>query len=146
VAEWTAEVTVDEELARRLIREQFPDLAARSARLLAESWDNTVWLVDETRVFRFPRREIAVPLVERDLAVLPHLESTLPRVFAFSNLLRVGAVRRILPIRAHGDQRRLRPDLDLGSASGPEPESSLIPRRSRKRIIRHPERPFSRRT
>lgn len=78
MAEWTAEVTVGEELARRLIGEQFPDLAARSARLLAEGWDNTVWLVDETWVFRFPRREIAVPLVERELAVLPHLESTLP--------------------------------------------------------------------
>jgi aminoglycoside phosphotransferase (APT) family kinase protein len=78
VAEWTAELTVDEQLARRLIGEQFPELAARKARLLAEGWDNTVWLVDETWVFRFPRREIAVPLVERELAVLPHLESALP--------------------------------------------------------------------
>lgn len=78
MAEWTAELTVDEELARRLIGEQFPELAARKARLLAEGWDNTVWLVDETWVFRFPRRKIAVPLVERELAVLPHLESALP--------------------------------------------------------------------
>jgi hypothetical protein len=48
VAEWTAELTVDEDLARRLIGEQFADLTARSARLLAEGWDNTVWLIDET--------------------------------------------------------------------------------------------------
>jgi aminoglycoside phosphotransferase (APT) family kinase protein len=70
VAEWTAEVPVGEELARRLIGEQFPDLAARGT---TRSGSST-----RRGVFRFPRREIAVPLVERELAVLPQLESTLP--------------------------------------------------------------------
>jgi aminoglycoside phosphotransferase (APT) family kinase protein len=73
VPQWTAEIAVGEPLARHLLREQFPSLETRSLRLLATGWDNTVWVVDERWAFRFPRREVAVPLVEREVAVLPHL-------------------------------------------------------------------------
>ncbi len=76
--QWTAEIVVGEPLARHLLREQFPSLEARSLRLLASGWDNTVWLADEAWAFRFPRREIAVPLVERELAALPHVAAMLP--------------------------------------------------------------------
>jgi hypothetical protein len=47
VREWTAEVTVDAGLARRLIGGQFPELELGSLELLGEGWDTTVWLVDE---------------------------------------------------------------------------------------------------
>jgi aminoglycoside phosphotransferase (APT) family kinase protein len=73
VTEWSAEITVDSELARRLIREQFDQLAAKRVELLGRGWDNTVYLVDDEWVFRFPRREIAVAGVEREIAVLPRL-------------------------------------------------------------------------
>jgi aminoglycoside phosphotransferase (APT) family kinase protein len=63
---------------RGLLAEQFPALDASSARLLGEGWDNSVWVVEERWAFRFPRREIAVPLVERELAVLPRVASRLP--------------------------------------------------------------------
>ena len=76
--EWAAEAVVDEELARRLVTAQFPEIPLRSLRLLGEGWDNTVWLADERWVFRFPRRLIAVPAVERQLAVLPGLAPLLP--------------------------------------------------------------------
>jgi aminoglycoside phosphotransferase (APT) family kinase protein len=76
--EWSAEVTVDAELARRLIREQFPELNPQSLRLLGEGWDNTVWLVDEQWAFRFPRRSIVVPGIENEMAVLPRLAPLLP--------------------------------------------------------------------
>ena len=76
--EWAAEAVVDEELARRLISEQFPEVELRSLRALGEGWDNTVWLADERWVFRFPRRAVAVPAVERQLAVLPELAPLLP--------------------------------------------------------------------
>jgi aminoglycoside phosphotransferase (APT) family kinase protein len=76
--EWAAEVTVDEELARRLIAAQFPEVALDSLRLLGEGWDNTVWLVDEQWVFRFPRRELAIPGVEREIAALAALAPRLP--------------------------------------------------------------------
>jgi aminoglycoside phosphotransferase (APT) family kinase protein len=78
VPEWSAEVDVDEDLARRLIGEQFPEVELASVRLLGEGWDNVVWLVDERWAFRFPRRAIAIPGVERELTVLPRLAPRLP--------------------------------------------------------------------
>jgi aminoglycoside phosphotransferase (APT) family kinase protein len=76
--EWSAEVVVGPELARRLIGEQFPGVELRSLRLLGEGWDNTVWLADERWAFRFPRRTIVVPGIERELDVLPLLAPRLP--------------------------------------------------------------------
>ena len=76
--EWAPEVTVDAELARRLIGGQFPELEPASLRLLGEGWDNTVWLVDERWVFRFPRRTLAIEGFEREIAALPALAERLP--------------------------------------------------------------------
>jgi hypothetical protein len=74
---WAAEVVVDEALARRPLR-QFRELDLRSLRLLATGWDRTVWLVNEAGAFGFPRREIVVPGIERELVWLPHLAPLLP--------------------------------------------------------------------
>ncbi|HET8651881.1 MAG TPA: phosphotransferase [Gaiellaceae bacterium] len=76
--EWAPELRVDEDLARRLIREQFPEVEQRAFRLLGEGWDNTVWLVDEEWVFRFPRRAMVVPGLETEIAYLPRLAPLLP--------------------------------------------------------------------
>jgi aminoglycoside phosphotransferase (APT) family kinase protein len=78
VREWSADVEVGEDLARRLIRGQFPELELGSLSLLAEGWDNAVWVVDGRWAFRFPRRAIAVPGFERELAVLLRLAPLLP--------------------------------------------------------------------
>jgi aminoglycoside phosphotransferase (APT) family kinase protein len=78
VAEWDAEVVVDAAWARRLIDAQFPDLEPSSFELIGEGWDNTAWLVDDRWVFRFPRRTIAIPGFERELAALPRLAELLP--------------------------------------------------------------------
>ena len=75
---WDAEIVVDEPLARRLIEAQFPEVALRSLTHLAEGWDNTVWLADGDLAFRFPRRAVAVSLLERELALLPRLVHLLP--------------------------------------------------------------------
>lgn len=48
-------------------------LAADDVRIVAAGWDNTIVLVDETWVFRFPRREIALPGIDREIALLPRL-------------------------------------------------------------------------
>jgi hypothetical protein len=47
---WSPEIVVDEGLCRRVIRDQFPQVEARSVRLLGEGWDNTVWLVESESV------------------------------------------------------------------------------------------------
>jgi aminoglycoside phosphotransferase (APT) family kinase protein len=78
VPEWQADVVVDEDDVRGLIAAQFPSLALRGLRRLAEGWDNAVWVVDDAWLFRFPRRQIAIPGVEREIAVLPRLAPLLP--------------------------------------------------------------------
>jgi aminoglycoside phosphotransferase (APT) family kinase protein len=77
VPDWTPELVVDEGLARRLLT-QFPELVLESVRPFAEGWDYTILLVNERWTFRFPRREIAVPGVRREIAVLPELAPLLP--------------------------------------------------------------------
>ena len=74
---WQAERRVDGPLVRRLL-EQFPELEPASVELLSEGWDRSVWLVDRELVFGFPRREVAVAGLEREIAVLPRLAPLLP--------------------------------------------------------------------
>jgi aminoglycoside phosphotransferase (APT) family kinase protein len=68
---WEPEIVVDEALALELIQAQFPSVQAESLSLLGVGWDNTAYSVDGDYVFRFPRRQIAVPLLERENAALP---------------------------------------------------------------------------
>src|SRR5947209_19718622 len=78
MAQWTAEVRVDEERARQLIAEQFPPLPERSLVFLGEGWDYAAFLVDETLVFRFPRRQAVIAGTGREIAKLPLLAPLLP--------------------------------------------------------------------
>jgi aminoglycoside phosphotransferase (APT) family kinase protein len=78
VAQWAAELRVDEALAERLLAAQFPPLPERSLALLGEGWDYAAFLVDERWVFRFPRRAVVVPGTEREIATLPVLAPLLP--------------------------------------------------------------------
>ena len=78
MAQWTAEVRVDEAFARHLVAAQFPPLPERSLEFLGEGWDYTAFLVDESLVFRFPRRKIGVPGTGREIATLPLLAPLLP--------------------------------------------------------------------
>jgi len=78
MAQWAAEAHVDTALAKRLVSTQFPPLPERSLRLLSEGWDYAVYLVDETWVFRFPRREVVVPATVREIELLPRLALPVP--------------------------------------------------------------------
>lgn len=75
---WTPEVEVPPELAARLIRTQFPEVGATVLRELGAGWDNVAYVVDDRWVFRFPRREIAVPFLRAELRWLPTLAPELP--------------------------------------------------------------------
>ncbi|MBV8370509.1 MAG: phosphotransferase [Candidatus Eremiobacteraeota bacterium] len=61
-----------------MIAAQFPELTGLSVEPFGNGWDNTAYLVGGTYVFRFPRRTIAVPLIEREVAILPLLAPALP--------------------------------------------------------------------
>ena len=78
VPEWDSEIDVGEDLARALIAEQFPRLDVTTLRRVGEGWDNTVWATNDDIAFRFPRREIAIGGVQREMAILPELASQLP--------------------------------------------------------------------
>ena len=68
---WQAEVDVDARLAARLIERQFPDLPGEAVAPLGVGWDNSVFAVGQDWVFRFPRRQLAVGLLESELRCLP---------------------------------------------------------------------------
>jgi aminoglycoside phosphotransferase (APT) family kinase protein len=74
---WTPDVEVDEPLVRALLA-QFPELDGTRLRKLAAGWDNSVWVVAERYAFRIPHRQVAIPGLERELALLPELAPRLP--------------------------------------------------------------------
>ena len=75
--EWSAELAVDSALATALIAEQMPGLAGAPLRPLATGWDNTVFEVAGQWAFRFPRRAVAVPGLEREIELLGPLAARL---------------------------------------------------------------------
>ena len=75
---WLAEVEVTHERAAALIESQCPALAPVTLSLMGAGWDNTAYLVNGEWVFRFPRRTIAVPLLEAEGRVLPNLAPRVP--------------------------------------------------------------------
>ena len=74
--QWHADIEVTEVLAKTCIEEQFKQLAPlQEIMCIGEGWDNKVFLVNHSIVFRFPRRRVAVQLIERENAVLSSLQS-----------------------------------------------------------------------
>ncbi len=68
---WDANIAIDAAMAARLIEHQFPKVGLKRINLLSVSRDNAAFLVNEALVFRFPRRQIVVDLIERKVRLLP---------------------------------------------------------------------------
>ncbi len=75
---WAAERAVDESLAGELIASQFPQLGSLRLSWLGAGWDNTAWLANDTWIFRFPRRQMAVEWLETEAEILPQLAPRVP--------------------------------------------------------------------
>ncbi len=75
---WLADTELPPRAAAEILAAQFPELAPVSLELFARGWDNIAYLVNDTWVFRFPRREIAVALIHTEAAVLPAIAPRLP--------------------------------------------------------------------
>jgi aminoglycoside phosphotransferase (APT) family kinase protein len=73
-----AEVDVDEDLVRRLLADQFPDLAALAVTLLAQGWDTVVFRLGDDHVVRLPRRQLAADAFANEQAWLATLAPGLP--------------------------------------------------------------------
>lgn len=74
---WDAEWEVNEEQVRTLIGRQFPQLSSKQVKRLGWGWDNTVFLIGDEYVFRFPRRTFAVGAIRMEGKLLPKLEAYL---------------------------------------------------------------------
>lgn len=70
---WTPDVVIDEELARAVVAQQFPELAGLPVRVFDAGWDNLVVAVGDAWLFRFVHREVALPGARHELAALRHL-------------------------------------------------------------------------
>ncbi|MFD6206605.1 phosphotransferase [Peribacillus sp. NPDC060253] len=75
---WLAEYPVSLDLAGKLIRLQFPEIELKEIKQLGEGFDNTVIQINGEFVFRFPRRPIAVTLIQVENQLLPSIAGTLP--------------------------------------------------------------------
>lgn len=78
---WLAEIEISPELAAELIQQQFPALSPINISLLGVGWDNTVYSVqiaNQELVFRFPRRELALALMQTEWKLLNSLAPLLP--------------------------------------------------------------------
>jgi aminoglycoside phosphotransferase (APT) family kinase protein len=75
---WAPDNAITTEAALSLITEQFPAFRGRRIRRLDAGWDNSAFSVAEAWVFRFPRRQVAVELLETEVRVLPRIAPRLP--------------------------------------------------------------------
>jgi aminoglycoside phosphotransferase (APT) family kinase protein len=73
-----AEVEIDEELVRALLRRQHADLAELPLQAAGSGWDNAIYRLGPTLAVRLPRRAVAAILVEHEQRWLPGLGSVLP--------------------------------------------------------------------
>ena len=69
---------VDEGLVRSLLREQHPDLAELSLRLVDGGWDNRLWRLGDELAVRMPCTERAPRLLRNEQRWLPVLAPRLP--------------------------------------------------------------------
>jgi aminoglycoside phosphotransferase (APT) family kinase protein len=75
---WEADIHLTHEQATRLVERQCPALAPARLEHLGTGWDNVAYRVNGQWVFRFPRRKVAVPLLENETRILPRLAPHLP--------------------------------------------------------------------
>jgi len=99
---WHPDMNITVDFAKTIIAKQFPDLTPSKIKCIGEGWDNKVFLVNDQFVFRFPHREIAATLIERENAVLAHLQERVN--LKIPNPIYVGKPDDNYPYHFHGYQ------------------------------------------
>jgi len=69
---WDKTIHIDEKLAADLINSQ-TNIVVNSIETIGEGFDNIAFLINKKIVFRFPRRETALELLENEISLLPHI-------------------------------------------------------------------------
>src|SRR6059036_2446850 len=73
-----ADIRVDADMVRALLREQYPELAELQLFEVANGWDNAIFRLGDALSVRLPRRRMAAGLIEHEQRWLPALASSLP--------------------------------------------------------------------
>ncbi len=73
-----AEIDITEDLVRRLLDEQHPDLAGLTIAPLANGWDNAIFRLGDDHTIRLPRRQMGAALVKNEQQWLKVLAPRLP--------------------------------------------------------------------
>lgn len=73
-----ADVSIDRELVRALLRAQFPELAGLALEFADDGWDNVIYRLGSDLAVRLPRRESAHVLLLNEVRWLPFLAPRLP--------------------------------------------------------------------
>ena len=91
---WNQSIDMNEKKAKQLIESQHP-IIIETIYLLDEGWDNLVYLVNETLIFRFPRREFGLACMENEISLLPYLANQVS--FPFSSPQWIGKPSSLYP-------------------------------------------------
>lgn len=76
IKKWQADIDINVERVKNCLLAQFSNLLPlKNIQLIDEAWDNRVFLVNENIIFRFPRRKVAIELIEHENKVLSQLQS-----------------------------------------------------------------------
>ncbi|MBN1172554.1 MAG: aminoglycoside phosphotransferase family protein [Micromonosporaceae bacterium] len=73
-----ADVTINEQVVRDLLRAQHPDLTGSHVAHVATGWDNTTFRLGDDLAVRLPRIRVAAQLLEKEQRWLPVLAKHLP--------------------------------------------------------------------
>lgn len=71
---WNQSIDINEQKAKQLIESQL-SLIVKTIHVFDEGWDNLVYLVNESHIFRFPRRDFGLTRMENEIALLPYIAS-----------------------------------------------------------------------
>lgn len=98
---WHAEISISKEQVKNCLESQFPELSPlKEIICIGEGWDNLVFLVNQKIIFRFPRRKVAVALIERENQALKQLQSRL--TLNIPNPQFIGHPNKNFPYPFHG--------------------------------------------
>lgn len=73
---WDPAKVIQKDTVIQLLNEQFPNITIRTIEFIGEGFDNTVFILNEDILLRFPRREAAVEILQVEKKLLPVIKET----------------------------------------------------------------------
>lgn len=84
---WDPTNVIQSDTVKQILNEQFPNFPIKSIEQIGEGFDNTVFILNDEILLRFPRREVAVTILEVEKKLLPSIneyisfQTTIPFIF-----------------------------------------------------------------